>query len=139
MASISKKNEDGSFRSPASVEAVQIALPRSAVDDLDNDISPESVSAASRKESHRASERKRRERLSVSMSTLDGIIRQTRKFANKKNVKLDKNSIIEHAIGYIQELQQMNEMYAKRLEEASIQIRNLQRMLMLNSAFGRTL
>ena len=54
------------------------------------------------------------------MSTLDGIIRQTRKFANKKNVKLDKNSIIEHAIGYIQELQQMNEMYAKRLEEASI-------------------
>lgn len=73
------------------------------------------------------------------MSTLDGIIRQTRKFANKKNVKLDKNSIIEHAIGYIQELQQMNEMYAKRLEEASIQIRNLQRMLMLNSALGRTL
>ena len=57
MGSISKKNEDGSFRSPASVEAVQIALPRSAVDDLDNDISPESVSAASRKESHRASER----------------------------------------------------------------------------------
>ena len=73
------------------------------------------------------------------MSTLDGIIRQTRKFANKKNVKLDKNSIIEHAIGYIQELQQMNEMYAKRLEEASLQIRNLQRMLMLNSALGRTL
>lgn len=73
------------------------------------------------------------------MSTLDGIIRQTRKFANKKNVKLDKNSIIEHAIGYIQELQQMNEMYAKRLEEASIQIRNLQRMLMLNSALGYTL
>ena len=73
------------------------------------------------------------------MSTLDGIIRQTRKFANKKNVKLDKNSIIEHAIGYIQELQQMNEMYAKRLEEASIQIRNLQRMLMLNSALGHTL
>ena len=73
------------------------------------------------------------------MSTLDGIIRQTRKFANKKNVKLDKNSIIEHAIGYIQELQQMNEMYAKRLEEASIQIRNLQRMLMMNSALGRTL
>ena len=72
------------------------------------------------------------------MSTLDGIIRQTRKFANKKNVKLDKNSIIEHAIGYIQELQQMNEMYAKRLEEASIQIRNLQRMLMLNSALGCT-
>ena len=70
------------------------------------------------------------------MSTLDGIIKQTRKFANKKNVKLDKNSIIEHAIGYIQELQQMNEMYAKRLEEASIQIRNLQRMLMLNSALG---
>ncbi|KAK8829238.1 hypothetical protein WA577_004505 [Blastocystis sp. JDR] len=129
MASISKKNEDGSFRT----------LPRSAVDDLDNDISPESVSAASRKESHRASERKRRERLSVSMSTLDGIIRQTRKFANKKNVKLDKNSIIEHAIGYIQELQQMNEMYAKRLEEASIQIRNLQRMLMLNSALVCTL
>ncbi len=73
------------------------------------------------------------------MSTLDGIIRQTRKFANKKNVKLDKNSIIEHAIGYIQELQQMNEMYAKRLEEASIQIRNLQRMLMLNSTLSRTL
>ena len=73
------------------------------------------------------------------MSTLDGIIRQTRKFANKKNVKLDKNSIIEHAIGYIQELQQMNEMCAKRLEEASLQIRNLQRMLMLNSALGRTL
>lgn len=73
------------------------------------------------------------------MSTLDGIIRQTRKFANKKNVKLDKNSIIEHAIAYIQELQQMNEMYAKRLEEASIQIRNLQRMLMLNSALGRAL
>ena len=73
------------------------------------------------------------------MSTLDGIIRQTRKFANKKNVKLDKNSIIEHAIGYIQELQQMNEMYAKRLEEASIQIRNLQRMLMLNSALVCTL
>lgn len=73
------------------------------------------------------------------MSTLDGIIRQTRKFANKKNVKLDKNSVIEHAIAYIQELQQMNEMYAKRLEEASIQIRNLQRMLMLNSALGRAL
>ena len=57
MASVSKKSEDGSFRSPASAEAVQMALPRSAVDDLDNDISPESVSAASRKESHRASER----------------------------------------------------------------------------------
>ena len=57
MASVSKRNEDSYSRSPASVEAVQMALPRSAVDDLDNDISPESVSAASRKESHRASER----------------------------------------------------------------------------------
>lgn len=72
------------------------------------------------------------------MNTLDGIIKQTRKFANKKNVKLDKNSIIEHAIAYIQELQQMNEMYAKRLEEASIQIHNLQRMVMMNSAYGCT-
>lgn len=68
------------------------------------------------------------------MNTLDAIIKQTRKFTNKKNVKLDKNSIIEHAIGYIRELQQMNEMYAKRLEEASNQIRGLQRMvMMLNS------
>lgn len=65
------------------------------------------------------------------MNTLDAIIKQTRKFTNKKNVKLDKNSIIEHAIGYIRELQQMNEMYAKRLEEASNQIRGLQRMVMI--------
>ena len=58
------------------------------------------------------------------MNTLDAIIKQTRKFTNKKNVKLDKNSIIEHAIGYIRE----------RLEEASNQIRGLQRMvMMLNS------
>ena len=65
------------------------------------------------------------------MNTLDTIIKQTRKFTNKKNVKLDKNSIIEHAIGYIKELQQMNEIYAKRLEEASIQIHSLQRMVMI--------
>lgn len=66
----------------------------------------------------------------MSMNTLDNIIRQTRKFANKKSVKLDKNSIIEHAIAYIHELQQVNAMYAKRLEEANSQISSLQSLLM---------
>ena len=64
------------------------------------------------------------------MNTLDNIIRQTRKFANKKSVKLDKNSIIEHAIAYIRELQQVNALYAKRLEEANSQISSLQSLLM---------
>lgn len=64
------------------------------------------------------------------MNTLDSIIKQTRKFANKKNVKLDKNSIIEHAIAYIRELQQINEIYAKKLEEARVQISSLQQMLL---------
>ena len=66
------------------------------------------------------------------MNTLDSIIRQTRKFANKKSVKLDKNSIIEHAIAYIRELQQVNALYAKRLEEANSQISSLQSLLMNN-------
>ena len=66
------------------------------------------------------------------MNTLDSIIRQTRKFANKKSVKLDKNSIIEHAIAYIRELQQVNALYAKRLEEANSQIPSLQSLLMNN-------
>ena len=64
------------------------------------------------------------------MNTLDSIIRGTRKFANKKNVKLDKNSIIEHAISYIKELQQVTEIYGKRLEEATMQINQLQNLLM---------
>ena len=67
----------------------------------------------------------------MSMNALDNIIKQTRKFANKKNVKLDKNSIIEHAIAYIKELQQVNELYLKRLEEATIQINSLQQLLMV--------
>ena len=66
------------------------------------------------------------------MNTLDSIIRQTRKFANKKSVKLDKNSIIEHAIAYIRELQHVNALYAKRLEEANSQISSLQSLLMNN-------
>jgi len=65
----------------------------------------------------------------MSMSTLEGIIRQTRKFANKKSLKLDKNSIIEHTIAYIRELQNVNAMYSKRLEEANQQIQNLQSMV----------
>lgn len=65
------------------------------------------------------------------MNALDNIIKQTRKFANKKNVKLDKNSIIEHAIAYIKELQQVNELYLKRLEEATVQINSLQQLLMV--------
>lgn len=67
----------------------------------------------------------------MSMNALDNIIKQTRKFANKKNVKLDKNSIIEHAIAYIKELQQVNELYLKRLEEATVQINSLQQLLMV--------
>lgn len=67
----------------------------------------------------------------MSMNALDSIIKQTRKFANKKNVKLDKNSIIEHAIAYIKELQQVNELYLKRLEEATVQINSLQQLLMV--------
>lgn len=66
----------------------------------------------------------------MSMNALDNLIKQTRKFANKKNVKLDKNSIIEHAIAYIKELQQVNELYLKRLEEANVQINSLQQLLM---------
>ena len=66
----------------------------------------------------------------MSMNTLDGIIRQTRKFANKKSLKLDKNSIIEHAIAYIRELQQTNVIYAKRLEDATRQIHSLQSIVM---------
>ena len=57
MELVSKKSEDSYYRSPASNEAVQLAIPPSVVDDLENDISPESISAVSRKESHRASER----------------------------------------------------------------------------------
>ena len=64
------------------------------------------------------------------MNALDRIIRQTRKFSNKKNVKLDKNSIIEHAIAYIKELQQINSLYEKRLEESNLQIHNLQQALL---------
>ena len=63
------------------------------------------------------------------MAVLDSIVRSTRKFANKKNVKLDKNSVIEHAIAYIKELQQVNEMYERRLEEAMTQIKTLNTML----------
>ena len=65
------------------------------------------------------------------MNMLDQIIRNTRKFTNKRSVKLDKNSIIEHAIAYIRELQQVNELYAKRLEEANTQIAGLQNLLVL--------
>ena len=63
------------------------------------------------------------------MNTLEGIIRQTRKFANKKSLKLDKNSVIEHTIAYIRELQNVNLMYSKRLEEANQQIQHLQTMV----------
>lgn len=63
------------------------------------------------------------------MAALDAIIRSTRKFANKKNVKLDKNSVIEHAIAYIKELQQVNEMYEKRLEESMTQIKSLREII----------
>ena len=59
---------------------------------------------------------------------LDKIIRNTRKFSNKRSVKLDKNSVIEHAIAYIRELQQVNELYAKRLDT---QIAGLQNLLLL--------
>ena len=65
----------------------------------------------------------------MSMSTLEGIIRQTRKFANKKSLKLDKNSVIEHTIAYIRELQNVNSLYSKRLEEANRQIQNLQALI----------
>ena len=64
------------------------------------------------------------------MNILDGIIRQTRKFANKKNVKLDKNSVIEHAISYIKELQNVNEILTKKLDVANLQIANLQQMVL---------
>lgn len=64
------------------------------------------------------------------MNALDRIIRQTRKFSNKKNVKLDKNSVIEHAIAYIKELQQINSLYEKRLEESNLQIQSLQQALL---------
>ena len=67
------------------------------------------------------------------MNMLDKIIRNTRKFSNKRSVKLDKNSVIEHAIAYIRELQQVNELYAKRLEEANTQIAVLQKRLLLNN------
>lgn len=67
----------------------------------------------------------------MSMNTLDQIIRNTRKFSNKRTVKLDKNSIIEHAIAYIRELQQVNELYAKHLEEANTQIAGLQNLLLM--------
>ena len=63
------------------------------------------------------------------MAALDSIIRSTRKFANKKNVKLDKNSVIEHAIAYIKELQQVNEIYEKRLEESMTQIKSLREII----------
>ena len=63
------------------------------------------------------------------MAVLDSIVRSTRKFANRKNVKLDKNSVIEHAIAYIKELQQVNEMYERRLEEAMTQIKTLNAIL----------
>lgn len=72
----------------------------------------------------------------MSMNALDSLIKQTRKFANKKNVKLDKNSIIEHAIAYIKELQQVNELYLKRLEEANVQINSLQQLLMTYNRMG---
>lgn len=64
------------------------------------------------------------------MNALDRIIRQTRKFANKKHVRLDKNSIIEHAIAYIKELQQLNALYSKRLEESNQQIQSLRQVLL---------
>ncbi|KAK8792301.1 hypothetical protein WA171_002553 [Blastocystis sp. BT1] len=128
MSSVDLKGDDKYIQSPTNT-----VPSRTGYDgDGDEDMSPESISATSRKESHRASERKRRERLSMSMNTLDSIIRQTRKFANKKSVKLDKNSIIEHAIAYIRELQQVNALYAKRLEEANSQISSLQSLLMNN-------
>ena len=65
------------------------------------------------------------------MNMLDKIIRNTRKFSNKRSVKLDKNSVIEHAIAYIRELQQVNDLYAKRFEEANTQIAGLQNLLLL--------
>ena len=70
------------------------------------------------------------------MNALDRIIRQTRKFANKKNVRLDKNSIIEHAIAYIKELQQLNALYSKRLEESNQQIQSLRQVLLSYRLFS---
>ena len=63
------------------------------------------------------------------MAALDSIIRSTRNFANMNIVKLDKNSVIEHAIAYIKELQQVNEIYEKRLEESMTQIKSLREII----------
>ena len=59
MSSNPVKSEDNYSKSPASVEPVQLPMSPAVVVELENDISPESVSAISRKESHRASERVR--------------------------------------------------------------------------------
>ncbi|KAK8801885.1 hypothetical protein WA588_006169, partial [Blastocystis sp. NMH] len=127
MSSVAVKSEDARTSSPTSADVYVPEFEESP----DLRIRSMSLAEAARKESHRASERKRRERLSLSMNMLDKIIRNTRKFSNKRSVKLDKNSVIEHAIAYIRELQQVNELYAKRLEEANTQIAGLQNLLLL--------
>ena len=57
MSELSIKSEESVYRSPTNIEQAHGLDYSSVVDDIDNDISPESISVISRKESHRASER----------------------------------------------------------------------------------
>ncbi|KAK8809638.1 hypothetical protein WA158_000581 [Blastocystis sp. Blastoise] len=61
-----------------------------------------------KKASHRASERRRRERLSASLGSLETIIRSSKKFSSRKGLKLNKNLLIEYTIDYIKDLEESN-------------------------------
>lgn len=52
--------EDKVFSSPTNAEQAQSVFSSGYIDEIDNDVSPESISALARKESHRASERVRK-------------------------------------------------------------------------------
>lgn len=51
------KSEESCYQSPTNAEQAHYVYSSSAIDDVDNDLSPESMSVITRKESHRASER----------------------------------------------------------------------------------
>ena len=55
--STNPKMEEKSYRSPTNSEQAHSINSLMSFDDIDNDLSPESLSTISRKESHRASER----------------------------------------------------------------------------------
>ena len=57
MSTLPSKSEDKLEKSPISTDQLQASSTTSNYDDLYDDISPELQSLASRKESHRASER----------------------------------------------------------------------------------